>query len=109
MENSIRTIEHDPKDLEHNVTQYMIQKAVKYYDLYQTFERLGIEPGLLLLGKPEVDMKIIYEPARVLNVKEGFPIELYCHAEGFPKPTYQYFKNNQLVSSEKSFKVSRSK
>ena len=91
------------------VTQYMIQIAVKHYDLYQTFEKLDIESGLLLLGKPEVDMRIVNAPLKELKIKEGYPLELYCHAEGFPKPTYQYFKNNQLVSSQKSYKVEKSK
>lgn len=75
-------------------------------DLEESFEALDLEEGLLFVEKPVVGLKLTRYPNEVINVKVNSELVIVCHAEGFPKPTYEYFKSGERISSSGTLRKS---
>ncbi len=82
----------------------MISKAVTLKDLQESFEALDFESGLLFLNKPETPIKVTRLPFSKIQIQYNNELEVVCQAEGFPKPTYEYYNNGIKVSDGPVFK-----
>lgn len=82
----------------------MISKAIKISDLEESFEALDFEQGLLFLEKPVVNLKLTRYPKGIITAKNNKELVFVCHAEGFPKPTYEYYKDEHRISSVGTFR-----
>jgi hypothetical protein len=72
---------------------FMIVKCIKLKELYETFELLKLEEGLIFFNKQITAINIIQRPNQTINIKNGEDLNVSCYAECFPMPTYEYFKN----------------
>ena len=82
---------------------YMISKAIVLDELFDSFETLGLEEGLLFLNKPVTDLEIIKRPPSVVYVNSPEKLRVVCQADGFPTPTYEYFKDDVSVAMGAEF------
>jgi hypothetical protein len=71
---------------------FLLKKAIRLNELFESFTITDNEDGLYLLNKPETDMKIIRPPVKVTNVNSRDPIEIVCEVECFPKPTFSFHR-----------------
>jgi hypothetical protein len=93
-----------------DVIGFMIGRSIILADLYESFESLNLEKGLEILKKPEIDLVVVNEPPKTINVKQGHVVQILCDAIGFPKPSIEYFnQNNQLVSNTNSLKINNAR
>lgn len=82
---------------------YMISKAIVLDELFDAFETLGLEEGLLFLNKPVTDIEIIQRPPSVVYVNSSEKLRVVCQADGFPTPTYEYYKDDVSVAMGAEF------
>lgn len=76
------------------MVNHFVTKDVKVGELMASFERISFDYGCFLLGKPVTEINVVLPLRRELDlVKNGHRFELKCLAEGFPAPTYEYFKD----------------
>ncbi len=73
-------------------------------DLYESLELLQHEEGLLFFNKPYESMQLIRQPKQLIIVQRSETLEVECKAQGFPMPTYTYYKNNIKLSDGSLFK-----
>ena len=93
---TVEKIGRDPME----VVNYFVTKDVRVGELFASFEKIKFDYGCFLLGKPVTDITIVQPLRKELGlVKNGHRFELTCLAEGFPTPTYEYFKDGQRISS----------
>ena len=71
---------------------FLKKKAIRLYELLDSFEATNNEEGMCLLNKPETDINIIRPPIRITTVNCRDPIKIVCEVNGFPKPTIAYYK-----------------
>ena len=87
------------------VMNFMKSRCLLLGELYSAFEAIDLEKGLYLLEKPETKISILQAPTWLISVQSGMPIELVCHAECFPKPTYEYLINGVSKCKNKVFRI----
>lgn len=103
------SIETNPAQI---ILNFLSSRAVTLKDLYESFEILNIENGLLLLGKQEegITIKQKYPLEEIIRIKSGQTIELFCLADSFPKPCYSFYDyNNQLVLENNCLSIKNAK
>jgi hypothetical protein len=87
----------------------MLSKAIGIDELYESFEKLKLENGLLFFNKPQTDIKIIKRPDPIVIAEWGEDIEINCLAECFPQPTYEFYKNEQKLINSNCLKIKQAK
>ncbi|CAF0896417.1 unnamed protein product [Brachionus calyciflorus] len=110
--NRIRLTESDLNSIQANpsinLPNFLTTRAITLRDLYEAFDKLNLENGLLLLGKQEQPIKIkLKSPqSEIIKVRNGGLIELFCQADGFPKPSYSFYNNhNEMVARTNSLSI----
>lgn len=95
------SVEKSPSQI---ILNFLSTRAVTLKDLFESFEILNIEDGLLLLGKQEegITIKQKYPLDEIIRIKSGQTIELFCLADSFPKPRYSFYDNNNQLVLEKN-------
>jgi hypothetical protein len=86
-----------------SVIDFMISKAILLDELFDAFEALGHEEGLLFLNKPVSDIKITQMPPEIVTVSSPEKLQVVCEAQGFPIPTVEYFKDGVSVAVGREF------
>lgn len=115
--NELKSIEFDTNDFsffEKNPSKFLdflVSRSVTLGEIYDAFEALQIEDGLLLLGKSVTNIRNISKKpdSNFIEIKNGDSFELVCQAESFPKPSFSFYKNNIKLSSTNVYKVDKAK
>ncbi len=84
---------------------FLLKKAIRLDELFESFTKTDNEEGLYLLKKPETDIKIIRPPIKITNVNCRDPIEIVCQVECFPKPTFSFHRKgiDKVLQSTNKF------
>lgn len=103
---TLKRIENDSNPAS-SMLNFMLSKAIGIDELYQAFEKLKLEQGLLFFNKPQTDIKIVKRPNNVVSINSGKDYEIICLAECFPSPLYEYYKNDRKICDGNCFKIEK--